>query len=360
MPVPYLDLSRALRAERADLQAAFDSVRDGGRLVLGPAVGAFEEAYAASVGCRHGVGCASGTDAITLALMALGVDAGDEVVTVSMTCAPTAVGIVRAGARPVFVDVDPVTLTMDPGALEAALGERTRAVLPVHLYGRPADLASILRIAGARGVPVVEDCAQAHGAAFGGRPAGSLGVASAWSFYPTKNLGALGDGGMVTTSDATVEARLRRLRLYGYATRNDAEGPGLNSRLDELQAAFLTRRLARLAAGNARRAALAARYRAGLRSVVELPPEVPGDAHHLFVVRHPERDRLRAALAARGVGTDLHYPRAVHEQPAFAGFVRAPLPVTERAMAEVLSLPLYPELEDGEQETVIRELRALV
>lgn len=358
MEVPFLDLSRALLAERDDLQAAFDAVRVGGRLVLGPHVAAFEEAFAGAAGCRYGVGCASGTDAITLALMALGVGPGDEVVTVSMTCAPTAVGIVRSGARPVFVDVDPTTLTMDPGALEAVLGERTRAVLPVHLYGRPADLTSILRIAGARGLPVVEDCAQAHGATLGGRPAGSFGVASAWSFYPTKNLGALGDGGMVTTSDAALDARLRRHRLYGYATRNDAEGPGLNSRLDELQAAFLSRRLARLASGNARRAALASRYREGLRDALELPPALPGDAHHLFVVRHPERDRLRSALAARGVGTDLHYPRAVHEQPAFARFVRVPLPVTERAMAEVLSLPLYPELRDDEQETVIRELRA--
>ncbi|HQR67632.1 MAG TPA: DegT/DnrJ/EryC1/StrS family aminotransferase, partial [Thermoanaerobaculia bacterium] len=260
MNVPFLDFTRLAAREREEMLAAFERVHASGRYVLGPEVEAFEEAFAGFAGAPHAVGCASGTDALTLALRALGVGPGDEVVTVSMTCAPTATAIVNAGARPVFVDVDPASLTMDPAALPAAVTPRTKAVLPVHLYGRPAAMEAIARIARERGVLLVEDCAQAHGARLAGRSVGTFGDAAAWSFYPTKNLGALGDGGLVTARDRRVAERLRRLRMYGYTVKNDAAETGFNSRLDELQAALLRARLARLAGGKRRRAELAARY----------------------------------------------------------------------------------------------------
>jgi dTDP-4-amino-4,6-dideoxygalactose transaminase len=360
--VPFCDLSRAARIEAAGLSDAFRDVLAAGRFVLGPAVSAFEEAFARSVGVRFGVGCASGTDALTLALAALGVGPGDEVVTVSMTCAPTVTGILRSGATPVLVDVDDETLTLDPLALEEAVGARTKAIVPVHLHGRPAPMGEILDFARRHGLFVVEDAAQAHGASLDGRPVGSFGDAAAWSFYPTKNLGALGDGGMVTTDDAAVADRLRRLRVYGYTTRDDAEEPGLNSRLDELQAAFLLHRLGRLPAANERRAVLASFYDARLAGVARLPAP-PGGArpcHHLYVVRVPGRDLVRGMLAERGIGTEVHYPRAVHQQKAFERLVRGPLPVTEKAVGEILSLPLYPELTDGEAERVAEELIAVV
>jgi dTDP-4-amino-4,6-dideoxygalactose transaminase len=362
--VPYLDLARAVADEEPGLSAAVLAALRRGRYVLGEEVAAFEREWAVFCGAARAVGVANGTDAITLALRAVGVGAGDEVLTVSMTCAPTAAGILRAAATPVFVDVEDERLTMDAARLEAALTPRTKAILPVHLYGRMADVEGIAAFARAKGLVLVEDCAQAHGASLGGRAAGSFGRTSAWSFYPTKNLGALGDGGAVTVaaaSDADLADRVARLRVYGYATRNDAAEAGFNSRLDELQAAALRVRLSRLADGNRRRAALAVRYDAGLTGSVRVPPparagEVP--AHHLYVVRVPDRDAFRARLASRGIGSDVHYPRAVHEQPAFAAFSRGPLPVTERAMQEVVSLPLHPALSDADADRVIEAVRA--
>ena len=359
MRVPYLDFSRAAAAEAGAFATAFERVHASGRYVLGPEVEAFEGAFAAFAGAAHGIGCANGTDAITLALRALDVGNGDDVLTVSMTCAPTATGIVNAGARPVFVEVDPRTLTLDPGRLPAALTPRTRAIVPVHLYGRPAAMDEIASFARAHRLALVEDCAQAHGARFAGKSVGTFGDAATWSFYPTKNLGALGDGGLVTTARDDVAERVRRLRMYGYATRNDALEPGFNSRLDELQAAFLSERLLRLPGANRRRAALAALYDDRLRGAVETPPPAAAGVvpcHHLYVVRVAERDAVRRRLSAAGIGTDVHYPRAVHEQPAFASFPRGPLPETERAAREVLSLPLYPEMSDGEVEDVARAL----
>jgi dTDP-3-amino-3,4,6-trideoxy-alpha-D-glucose transaminase len=360
MNVPFLDFTRLAAAEREEMLAAFERVHASGRYILGAEVEAFEAAFAAFTGAPVAVGCASGTDAITLALCALGVGAGDDVLTVSMTCAPTAIGIVNAGARPVFVDVDPASLLMDPGRLAAAWTPRTRAVLPVHLYGRPAPMPEIVAFARAKGLLVVEDCAQAHGARLFGRSVGTFGDAAAWSFYPTKNLGALGDAGIVTTADREIAGRIRRLRMYGYATKNDAQEAGFNSRLDELQAALLRARLARLPEGNRRRVALAARYDAALAGAVATPPPPApgaGPCHHLYVVRVPQRDDLRDRLSRRGIGTDVHYPVAVHQQPAFAACPRGPLPETERAVAEVLSLPLYPELSDAEADDVAAALR---
>jgi dTDP-4-amino-4,6-dideoxygalactose transaminase len=360
--VPYLDLAAA--AEEPGLSEALLAAVRRGRYVLGEDVAAFEREWASFCGAARAVGVANGTDAITLALRALGVGEGDEVLTVSMTCAPTATGVLRAGATPVFVDVEEERLTLDASRLAAAVTPRTKAILPVHLYGRLADVHAIGAFARERGLLLVEDCAQAHGATLGGRPAGTFGRAAAWSFYPTKNLGALGDGGAVTVgapADAAVADRLARLRVYGYVTRNDAAEPGFNSRLDEIQAAALRVRLRRLEAGNRRRAELAARYDAALEGAVRVPPRArPGEvpAHHLYVVRVPDRDAFRARLAERGVGTDVHYPRAVHEQAAFAGLTRGPLPVTERAMREVVSLPLHPWLTDAEADCVIEAVRA--
>lgn len=362
--VPYLDLAQAAAADGSELSAAVLAAVSRGRYVLGEEVAAFESEWAAFCGVSRAVGVANGTDAITLALRALGVGPGDEVLTVSMTCAPTATGILRAGATPVFVDVDEDCLTMDAALLASAVTPRTRAVLPVHLYGRVADVDGIAAFAKEHGLVLVEDCAQAHGAAWNGRPAGTFGRAAAWSFYPTKNLGALGDGGAVTVacaSDAAVADRVARLRSYGYASRNDAEEPGFNSRLDEVQAAALRVRLRKLAVGNRRRAEIAARYDAALAGAVRVPPRArPGEtpAHHLYVVRVPDRDAFRARLSERGIGTDVHYPRAVHEQPAFAHLPRGPLPATERAMRQVVSLPLHPLLEDAGADRVIEAVRA--
>jgi dTDP-4-amino-4,6-dideoxygalactose transaminase len=355
-PVPFLDLARAAAEEREALEPALLECVRRGRYVLGEAVEAFEQEWAAFCGVPFAVSCANGTDAITLALSALGVGSGDEVITVSMTCAPTAAGILRAGATPVFVDVDAERLTMDPACLEAVLSPRTKAIVPVHLFGRLADVETIAAFARSNGLFLVEDCAQAHGAARAGRPAGSYGDAAAWSFYPTKNLGALGDGGAVTTARPDLYARIRRLRLYGYATRNDAVESGFNSRLDEIQAAALRVRLPRLAGWNARRARIAARYDAELAACLRTPPpERAGEtfAHHLYVVRVSDRDAFRGRLLAAGVGSDVHYPRAVHEQAAFVRLPRGPLPRTERAAREVVSLPLYPHLTDDEAGRVI-------
>ena len=364
--VSYLDLSRAAAEGGEALEAALLACVRRGRYVLGDEVAAFEREWASFCGAPFGVSCASGTDAITLALRGLGVGAGDEVLTVSMTCAPSAVGIQRAGATPVFVDVEAERLTMDPALLESALTARTKAILPVHLYGRVADMERILAFAKVKGLLLVEDCAQAHGATLSSRPAGSFGDAAAWSFYPTKNLGALGDGGAVTTARPEVAEKIRKLRHYGYATRNDADVAGFNSRLDELQAAGLRVNLRRLETGNARRRAIAARYDAALASLapsLRTPPqaragEVP--AQHAYVVRVDDRDAFRGRLEAAGVGSDVHYPRAVHEQPAFAALPRGPLPETERAMREVVSLPLYPQLADDEVERVIETVRRSV
>lgn len=352
--VPFLDLGRRFGPLRDALSARLDAVLAGGAYVLGPEVSAFEAAFARSCGAAHAAGVASGTDALRLALTACGVRPGDEVVTVSMTCAPTASGVLQAGAVPVLVDVDPRTLTMDPQRAEDAVGPRTRAIVPVHLYGRPADLGALAELARRKGVALVEDCAQAHGASWAGRPAGSWGRAAAFSFYPTKNLGALGDGGAVATSDPEVDAAVRRLRMYGYRAPDVSAGTGVNSRLDELQAAFLNECLPRLPDWNARRRELAERLRAALAGAPLTLPDGPGPhvhAWHLFVVRHAAREALRARLEDLGVGTKIHYPVPVHRQEGYRQACRlgpGGLAATEAAAREVLSLPLYPELTDAE------------
>ncbi|HUB95806.1 MAG TPA: DegT/DnrJ/EryC1/StrS family aminotransferase [Stellaceae bacterium] len=349
-------------AQREAIDAAIARVLDGGSYILGPEVEAFERAFASFIGVRAAIGVANGTDALVLALRALGVGPQDYVATVSHTAVATVAAIELAGARPLLVDID-ATMTMDPKSLERAFltpPGRIAAVLPVHLYGHAADLEGIGALARRFGARVVEDCAQSHGATLGFCRLGGWGDIAAFSFYPTKNLGALGDGGAVVTDDEELAARVRMLREYGWRERHLSEMPGLNSRLDPLQAAILGVKLARLDADAARRRAIAARYDHGLAAAARLtlPSRRPGTApvFHQYVVRHPERDSLRAALARRQVGTLVHYPVPVHLQPAYRGrLALAPggLAESERAAAEVLSLPIYPELEPDAVERVI-------
>jgi dTDP-4-amino-4,6-dideoxygalactose transaminase len=354
--VPFVDLKRGYLAARTEIDGAIRRVLDSGRFVLADAVEEFERAFAAFCGTAHGVGVASGTDALHLALRACGIGDGDEVVTVANTCVPTVAAIAMSGATPVFADVDPGTLTLDPDTIEAALTPRTRAIVPVHLYGRCADMPRILQVARRHGLRVIEDAAQSVGACVDGRMAGAMGDAGAVSFYPTKNLGALGDAGMVVTSDPVIAERVRMLRSYGEVARYDSRIAGFNSRLDEMQAAILAARLPRLAAGNARRRHIAAAYEAGLRrTALGLPADDPGHVYHLYVVRTACRDTFRAELASRGITTLVHYPVSIPRQPAYAQYASAlsHLPHTERACAEVTSLPLFPELTDEEVARVV-------
>jgi dTDP-4-amino-4,6-dideoxygalactose transaminase len=363
--VPFVDLRARVAAVRGELDAAVRRVLDSGWFVLGPEVEAFESELAEALGAREAVAVASGTEALQLALAALGTGPGDEVVTTSLSAAFTALAVVATGARPVFVDVDPETLNLDPAAVARAVTPRTKAVIPVHLYGHPADMEPILAVAREHDLAVVEDACQAHGALYRGRPVGTLGGErgiGALSFYPTKNLGAFGDGGALLVNDRPLAARLRRLRNGGQSDRYRHEEPGLNSRLDELQAAILRVGLRHLAAWNERRRALAALYGQALAgTTLGLPVERPDvrAVHHLFVARHPRRDDLMAALRRRGVETLIHYPIPLHRQPAFAAFREreAELPVVERAAGDILSLPLYPELTDAQAEAVASAIR---
>lgn len=361
--VPFLELQRQHAALRPAIERAMIAVLDSGRFILGEQVALFEQEFAAFAGSPFAVGVASGTDALELGLAALGIGAGDEVITVANAGAPTICAIMSTGATPVLADVDPLTLTLDAVSAEARITPRTRALLPVHLYGQCADLAAITGLARRRGLRVVEDCAQAHGATFDGRPAGSFGDVGCFSFYPTKNLGGLGDGGMVVTRDADIASALRQLRMYGEVSpRHTARARGRNSRLDELQAAILRVKLPHLAGWNARRREIARQYTGALAvTPLALPREAERRTHvyHLYVVRSAERDALRSRLKERGVETLVHYERPVHRHEAFLGLAlgSSPLPETERAASEVLSLPLYPELTDAEVEAVIEAVR---
>jgi len=356
--IPFNSLRITDESLAEEVWAAANRVLQSGWFVLGPEVERFEAAFAAYHGVGHAIGVASGTDAIELALRAAGIGPGDEVVTVAHTAVPTVCAIERAGAKPVLVEIDAVSYTMDPAAAAAAVTRRTKAILPVHLYGHPADMPALTRLAERRGLLVIEDCAQAHGARLGARRVGTFGQLGAFSFYPTKNLGACGDGGAVVTNDAQLAARLRRLRSYGQTARYRHVERGVNSRLDEIQAAILCAKLRHLDAHNAARRALAECYDGLLEHVVRpgirtSGPEVE-HVYHLYVVRHPQRDALQARLRARGVDTLVHYPVPVHLQEAYAdlGYGRGELPVTESIAAEILSLPLYAGLTRAEVETV--------
>ena len=345
------------------MEEGFSAVLGRGRFVGGPALERFESAFADYCRAGHAVGVNSGTDAIALALRAHGVGPGDEVVTAANTCVATITAIVATGAMPVLADVDSETWTLDPASTAAAVTPRTKALVPVHLYGQCADLDPIRSLAAEHRLVVVEDASQAHGAEYRGSRPGSVTTAT-YSFYPTKNLGALGDAGAVVTNDGAVADELRRLRSHGE--RAEARGiavvPGVNSRLDEIQAELLARKLAYLDGWNERRREIAAYYRRELADgTVTLPVEADGRVHvwHLFVVLAEDRDTFRAALLDGGVETLVHYPEPIHRQPAYTSLVGAlPLDVSERLCERVVSLPLYPELTDAEAEQVVAAVRA--
>ncbi len=342
--IPFNQLVPAHEAMRPQIDTAIQRVVDSGWFILGPEVEAFESEFAAYHGISHCVGVANGTDAIELALAAAGIGPGDEVITVAHTAVATVCAVERAGATPVLVDIDPDTYTMDPQALLASITPRTRAIIPVHLYGQAADMTRICEIAERHQLLVIEDCAQAHGARHMRQLVGTFGTLATFSFYPTKNLGAIGDGGAVLTHDAEFAARLRQLRNYGQTSRYLSAGPGINSRLDELQAAILRAKLPHLDSFNAARRELAGVYDAQL-DAVEKPFARPGDKHvyHLYVIQHSERDALQRTLERQSITTLIHYPTPVHLQPAFAhlGYGSGALPVTERVAQRILSLPLY-------------------
>ena len=357
-------------AHRDEIESAVRHALEAGQYILGPAVAAFERAFAAFVGAHHAIGVASGTDALVLALRAAGIGPGDRVFTVSHTAVATVAAIELAGATPVLVDIDPPTFTMDPQRLADAVrrrrGSGRGAVIPVHLYGQPADMPAILDIARRSALIVIEDCAQAHGAMLDGRRVGTFGTAAAFSFYPTKNLGALGDGGAVVTSDPTCAERVRELREYGWRERYVSDAPGMNSRLDEVQAAILGVKLRHLAEENIYRGRIAALYRAGLAHTgLQMPETRPNAEHvwHQFVVRSAQREVLRDALRRDGIGTLVHYPVPVHEQPAYRGRLAVGpggLAHSSAAAREVLSLPMHPHLAERDVERVAATIRAIV
>jgi dTDP-4-amino-4,6-dideoxygalactose transaminase len=347
-------------SDRAAVDAAIRRVVDSGWFVLGPEVAAFETEFASATGAAHAVGVNTGTDALALALRALDIGPGDEVVTAPLSAAYTALAIDMAGARPVFVDIDRERLTLDAGQLAAAISPRTKAVMPVHLYGQPADMAPIGAIAARHGLAVIEDACQAHLATLGGRPVGSWSVAAAYSFYPTKNLGALGDGGAVTTNDRALAARLTRLRNGGQSSRYHHDERGVNSRLDELQAAILRARLPHLVQATATRRRLAARYRQGLTGApVKVPREFdPGHVYHLFPVLVDEREHFQDHMRAAGVETLVHYPVPIPRQPAARPWAPAECPVADEVCSRLVSLPLYPSLAPDVQDAVIHAVHA--
>jgi dTDP-4-amino-4,6-dideoxygalactose transaminase len=356
--IPVLDLKRQMKAIRPELDSAFARVMERGQFILGPEVEDFERAFAAYCEMGHAIGVGSGTEALQVALMACGIGPGDEVITVAHTSVATVAAIELVGARPVLVDIDPSRLTMDPDRVQDAVTARTRAILPVHLYGNPADLAPILELAARRGFAVIEDCAQAHGALYCGKRVGAWGRLGAFSFYPTKNLGGYGDGGAVVTSDPVLAGLTRQIRQYGWDANRISERKGLNSRLDELQAAMLTVKLKHLDAWNEERRRLAAIYDRQLSAAgLTIPKAAPDSApvYYAYVVRHPRRDSLRAHLAERGIQTLIRFPVPIHLQPAYRYLNQSAgdLPASEAAARETLALPLFPGLRGEEQQQVI-------
>jgi dTDP-4-amino-4,6-dideoxygalactose transaminase len=362
--VRYWDYLAHYGAHRDEYLQAIDAMLSGGRLILGPEVERFERDLAAYCGVSWGVGVNSGTDAIFLSLKALGVGPGDEVITVANTAVPTVAAIRATGATPVFVDVEEETGLMDVAGVGPRLTETTRCILPVHLCGQPVDMPPLMAAARERGIPVLEDCAQAFGATVGGLKVGSFGDLGAFSFYPTKILGAFGDGGMAVTSRADLHTKLRRLRFYGMEKEYYAEEEGFNSRLDELQACILNLKLAGVDAAVGRRREIARAYTEGLFGVgdLALPPVGEGIGHqfYLYTVRTSRRDLLRKHLAAQGIETKVNYPVPIHLMRgySFLGYREGDLPVTERLAGSILSLPIYPELSNGAVGEVIRAVRS--
>ncbi|MBO1081435.1 DegT/DnrJ/EryC1/StrS family aminotransferase [Roseomonas haemaphysalidis] len=369
--IPLADPGAAYRAHRDALDEALGRALDSGWYILGKEGEAFEREFADWLGLPRAVGCANGTDALVLILRGLGIGPGMAVATVSHTAVATVAAIEMVGATPVLIDIDPDTYTMDADELLAVLQDPPpglpplRAVIAVHLYGQPCDLDPMLAACAEAGIPLIEDCAQAHGATLGGRKLGTLGVAAAFSLYPTKNLGALGDAGVLATADEALASRIAAIRQYGWTSRYISDMAGVNSRLDELQAAVLRVRLPLLEAGNARRQHIANCYDAALADTAIVSPVRRAGATHVFhqyVVRHPERDSLMALLKEQGIGSGIHYPVPVHLQPAYLDRVAlgpAGCVETEAASREILSLPMFPELTDEQVDRVCGVLRAL-
>ena len=364
MSIPVWSYLQEYESMREEFLQAVDGVFSSGKLILGPNVEAFENEFSAYCGTAHGVGLDNGTNALTLALLAAGLEPGGQVITTSNTAVPTVAAIVNAGGVPCFCDIVPETYLMDPACLEAAITPKTAAIVPVHLYGQMVDMEAVNGVASKHGLLVVEDCAQAHGATRHGNKAGSVSKASAFSFYPTKLLGAYGDGGMALTNDPAVEAKLRRLRFYGMEKTYYSLEEGYNSRLDEVHAAMLRIKLRGLDAAIARRRRIAARYDEALAdSPYTRPATAPGNEHayYLYVVRHPDRDRIVAQLKLRDILLNVSYPWPIHIMPPYAhlGYAPGTLPNTEAAAASIFSLPMYPELKPQEQEEVIEALLQL-
>jgi dTDP-4-amino-4,6-dideoxygalactose transaminase len=360
--IPVANPAAQLESHGRDVREAIEQFLVSGRYILGPEVEAFEKEFAAFLGASFCVGVANGTDALALALRATQVSAGDEVITVAHSAVATVAAIEQINAVPVFADIDPISRCLNPAAIEPFLSPKTKAIVVVHIYGQPAAMDEIDRLAQRHGLKVVEDCSQAHGAEFLVRKVGSWGDAAAFSFYPTKNLGALGDGGAVVTNSAAVAEQVRILREYGWKERDISSVPGFNSRLDEMQAAVLRKKLPSLAGDNARRREIAATYCAAIDPAKLTPPKaVPGTLHamHLFVVESAQRDKLKDFMHATGIATALHYPKPIHLQPAYAGRIRGSdkLPETEALYRRILTLPMYPELTHGAVETVYQALR---
>jgi dTDP-4-amino-4,6-dideoxygalactose transaminase len=360
--IPFVDLKAQHLSIAAEIRGAIDRVMETGQFVLGDEVAAFEREFAVFSGAAHGVAVSSGTSALHLALLAAGVGPGDDVITVPFTFVATAAAIGYVGARPVYVDIDPRSFTMDVSQIERAITPRTRAIMPVHLYGQPADMDPIRDIARRRGLIVIEDAAQAHGAQYKGQPVGSLSDLTCFSFYPSKNLGACGEGGMILTNRDDLAAQLRLLRNWGSRTKYDHIIPGFNARMQGLQGAILRVKLRHLRAWTDRRRAIAALYREQLAGTDAAVPEEMSYAthvYHLYTVRSAERDRLREALRVDGVETGLHYPTPVHLQKAYADprYGAGTFPESERAAAEVLSLPMFPEMSDVQVTAVAAAVR---
>jgi dTDP-4-amino-4,6-dideoxygalactose transaminase len=365
--IPFLTLTPA-GTDAQGIREAIDRVVTRGWFVLGPELAAFEQEFARVSGSDHAVGVGTGTDAIALILRALDIGPGDEVITSPLSAAFSALAIMMAGATPVFADIDPDRLTLLPEAAEAAISPRTAAILPVHLYGQPADMTGLRAVAERHGLAIVEDACQAHLATCEDRPVGTIGVAGAFSFYPTKNLGALGDAGAVTTSDPDLAARLRRLRNGGQTDRYHHVEFGVNSRLDEIQAAVLLSRLPSLPAATARRRALAARYREGLADIaadgpdtqIIVPPELDrGHVYHLFPLRiRRDRARFMSHLAQLGIESLIHYPISIPRQAALADIGRGDCPVADIVCEQICSIPLHPQMTDSDVDTVVAGVRA--
>jgi dTDP-4-amino-4,6-dideoxygalactose transaminase len=361
MNIPFGDLKRQYIAQKPEIDQAIQTVLDSGWFVLGDQGRSFERAFANYCNAKHGIGVGSGTDALHLGLKACGVQAGDEVITVAHTATPTASGISLLGATPIFIDIDPQSYTLNPDLIEETITPKTKAIVPVHLYGQAADMSTILNIAKKYNLYVIEDCAQAHGTLYDNKKVGTLGNVGCFSFYPSKNLGALGDAGIIITNQDDLAHQIQLLRNYGSTTRDVHEILGANSRLDEMQAAILNAKLPHLDAGNKRRQEIAQSYHAHItHSDIQHPVKKNWGIHtyHLYIIQTPNRDLLRQHLEQCGIGTGIHSPTPIHQQPAYAHLPTQPLPVTEHIVNQIVSLPIYPELTDTEVDHIVQSVNA--